>query len=91
MPSGRAKKYFERKANASGNHTHKQWIEKLKKYAKCPNCNLKWNAISSRPNKRYKHVWTKDHIIPLSKGGSDSIDNIQPLCFKCNFKKNSSI
>jgi 5-methylcytosine-specific restriction endonuclease McrA len=28
-----------------------------------------------------------DHVIPLSKGGSDSIDNIKPIHVLCNMKK----
>ncbi|WP_141736352.1 HNH endonuclease [Oligoflexus tunisiensis] len=32
-------------------------------------------------------LMTKDHIIPLDKGGRDRLNNFQTLCMECNRKK----
>jgi len=34
---------------------------------------------------------TKDHIIPLSRGGTDFAYNLQPMCLGCNIRKATSI
>lgn len=34
---------------------------------------------------------TKDHIVPLSKGGGLTFENVQALCHSCNSSKNASL
>ena len=81
--------YATRKKNASGSHTKKQLEELLKKHSVCPGCKKSWNDIPfSKGGKKYRITF--DHIIPLSKGGSNDIENIQPLCYRCNFSKGFS-
>ncbi|MBW8864388.1 MAG: HNH endonuclease [Verrucomicrobia bacterium] len=83
----RADIYLKRKRTNGGKHTNREWLELLATFTFCPRCHRHWDKIPARPDKRYKYVWTKDHIKPLTDGGSDHIENIQPLCYQCNSSK----
>jgi len=66
---------YAREKGAKGSHTFKEWNEVKQAYNnRCAFCGLETKL-------------TKDHIIPLSKGGTDYIENIQPLCRSCNSRK----
>ncbi|MBD2300623.1 MULTISPECIES: HNH endonuclease [Nostocales] len=49
----------------------------------CEYCHAseKWQYVS----------FTVDHVIPLAKGGANSIDNLALACFHCNRKKSDKI
>ena len=36
-------------------------------------------------------LFTKDHIVPKSKGGADNLKNLQTMCIICNAEKGDSI
>lgn len=84
---GRAATYTNRKNRNGGSHSKQEWLAKLASFPLCPGCKIPWSKIRKRPDKRYNYVWTKDHIIPVTAGGTNNISNIQPLCYRCNSSK----
>lgn len=71
-------KRHSRIKNTGGSFSIAEWNDLKKKYGyTCPKCGKKEPIVKL----------TVDHIVPISKGGSSFISNIQPLCSICNCKK----
>jgi 5-methylcytosine-specific restriction endonuclease McrA len=78
----KVKAQWRRKRNrlnsAEGSHTEAEWRALVKTFGGyCLCCK---NHFGLRK-------LTEDHVIPLTRGGSDFIANIQPLCYSCNSSK----
>lgn len=72
------RRYIYRKKNAAGSHTLEQ-IQKLYSQAKlCIYCNI------NKPD-------TIDHLVPLSRGGSNDVSNLVAVCRSCNSKKGNKM
>lgn len=67
-----------RRKQAEGNFTIQEWENLKAQYNwTCPMCGKREPDVKL----------TADHIIPISKGGTSNIENIQPLCRSCNARK----
>ena len=68
---------YAKRRGAIGSHTEEEWQMYLDMAEhKCLACGRDGPL-------------TKDHILPLIKGGTDNIHNIQPLCQSCNSRKHA--
>lgn len=71
--------WHKRRAKQLGNggsHTEAEWEAlKVQFGGRCLFC-----GRTNRP-------LTKDHVLPITQGGTDGIDNLQPLCQPCNSAK----
>jgi len=68
-----------RRLAAPGHFTKREWNVLVRSHGhKCARC-------------RKSRKLTVDHIVPLSKGGSNWISNIQPLCKSCNSAKGARL
>lgn len=87
VEANRERKYYHnmvrmlRLRGVEGAYTFEEW-EALKTATgnKCVACKLPESEVRL----------TVDHIIPVSKGGSNDIGNLQPLCKSCNSRKHTA-
>ena len=78
--SKKIKAFAEKAVDASGIRAGIRWQVFERDNFKCVACG------ASQKDGAILHV---DHIIPRSKGGTDTMENYQTLCQKCNIGKSN--
>jgi len=79
----RVRRYEHRKRAAEGRYTEEQWQARLDLYGhRCYLCGCDWDVLL----RDEKHI---DHVIPLSKGGTNWPANLRPACGTCNRGKSA--
>lgn len=64
-----------RRVLVEGTYTKQEWVDLCNRYDnRCVCCGERATLFP-------------DHVVPTSKGGTNYISNIQPLCRKCNSSK----
>jgi hypothetical protein len=72
---------------AEGFHSTKQWVDLNEQYGHhCLDCKKHKSEFPINPRTGRQRPVEPDHIVPLSRGGTNWIWNIQPLCHDCNRK-----
>lgn len=67
-----------RAARAIATHTSSEWQAKVRASPnECRYCETPLNIFNM----------VKDHMISIDCGGSDGIENVQPICWECNNEK----
>lgn len=78
VKAGRSKRKARVRNAPGGHHTAAEWISKLAEYKGiCAYC----------PDK----ATTKDHVVPLARGGTNEISNVVPACLPCNTSKRARL
>ena len=63
--------------------TAEEWIDILKEYKfRCAYCGKEFTLFDRE---------TRDHVIPISKGGDNTKENVVPACRSCNSQKSNKM